>query len=169
MLEQEFWRIVKRAAREKPEKEFQTEYGLTKSQATTLRLESLLVELPPDDVLRFHKLMRQVYERAYRRDLWSAFGLALSGMDEELFRDCVSWLILRGRRQFEKALANPATLSSEVIDADEVVGAGGLADAAFAVLDGTGTLDDFFDLIVYDSPPRTDEWRPGSEQAGAPR
>jgi uncharacterized protein DUF4240 len=169
MLEPEFWRIVNRAVQEKLEQEFRTEFGLTESQATTWRLESLLFELPPDDVLRFHKLMRQVYERAYRRDLWSAFGLALSGMDADLFRDCVSWLILRGRRRFEKTLANPGTLSSEVLDADEVVGAGGLADAAHAVLEGNYELEDFVDLIVYDGPPHADEWRPGSEQAGAPR
>jgi hypothetical protein len=211
MLEQEFWRIVKRAGREKPDKGFRRRYGLTESQATTLRLETLLGELPSCEVLRFHHLMRKVYERAYRWELWAAFGVALSGVDEELFRDCVSWLILRGRRRFTRTLANPDTLSSEVIDADEVVGAGGVPDVAFVALEGTGALDDFFDLIVYEDPPdgqrvpedlpslrrrfpkltakhvpaeltvsnqpvtvvpsrwHADEWRPGSEQAGAPR
>jgi hypothetical protein len=153
MREQEFWRIVKRAGQENHGDGFRRRFRLTESQVTALRLERLLEELPLCEVLRFHHLMRKVYERAYRWELWAAFGIALSGVDEELFRDCVSWLILRGRRRFAKALVNPDALGSAVIDIDEVVGAGAIADVAFSVLEDTDALDDFFDLIVYSEPP----------------
>ncbi|WP_158893282.1 DUF4240 domain-containing protein [Amycolatopsis anabasis] len=71
-----------------------------------------------------------MHRRAYRWDLWTAFGIAIGGADGGEFRDAICWLILRGRRAFTRTLVNPDALSGMDLVPREIEKAGLLATAA---------------------------------------
>ena len=103
----EFWALVDKSRKG-------AEAG-TDEQAD--KLTDLLAALPPDDVVAFMQHFYELRNEAYRWDLWAVAFIINGGCSDDGFLDFRAWLIAKGRKFFEAALAKPE-------DAAKGVGAG---------------------------------------------
>lgn len=74
------------------------------------RLDTLperLAAFKPAAIRDFDKILRSLYARAYRWDVWALAYLLQGGCSDDAFEEFRGWLILQGRKVFEGALANP--------------------------------------------------------------
>jgi hypothetical protein len=78
-----------------------------------------LKALPVEEVVSFEEHMMACLRRAYRYDLWAA-ATVIDGfwVSDDAFHDFRSWLISRGEKVFEKALADPDSLA-RIVGEDE--------------------------------------------------
>lgn len=74
-------------------------------------LESLLVELEPEEIEGFAEIFGELHARAYRWDLWHAAYVIQGGCSDDGFTDFRSGLIGLGREVYENALRDPLTLA----------------------------------------------------------
>lgn len=143
MTERDFWRAIGTARRESARcgsvADLNRQLGTPESALRTRRLERLLEDREVREVLGFHRTLAAVHRRAHRWDLWTAFGIALGGVDRWQFRDAVSWLLLRGGRQFRRALTEPDVLARWDVDEADVASAGAVTTVAHRVLDPADT------------------------------
>ncbi|WP_216206695.1 DUF4240 domain-containing protein [Amycolatopsis aidingensis] len=140
-------------------------------------LDRSLQDRPLADVIAFQQLLIRIHRRAYRWDLWLAFGIALGGADEDRFDDCICWLILQGRRTFARVLVDPDVLAGMEVDPAEVAGSSRLDTLTHEVLiPGMGEslswwqekwLDDVVGSILPIGPPPGAP--PGQDLAAARR
>ncbi|GAB3475039.1 DUF4240 domain-containing protein [Amycolatopsis cihanbeyliensis] len=139
MREHHVWRLIRQARRDTRDHLAGTRDRHsclpTVSGWTALSfLGKSLQDRPLADVVAFQHLLIRIHRRAYRWDLWLAFGIALGGADEDRFDDCICWLVLRGRRAFARVLIDPDTLAGMDLGPMEVSGSGGLATLTHEVL-----------------------------------
>jgi hypothetical protein len=83
-------------------------------------LDGLVADLatkPKNDILDFGARLGKLLDQSYRGDLWGAAYLANGGCSDDAFDYFRGWLVSRGQKVFEAALANP----DSIVDA---VGAG---------------------------------------------
>jgi hypothetical protein len=108
LSEDEFWNLVAetRAAAD----------GATGTQ--TELLEERLADLPPEEILTFARIRRQLDERAYTWDLWGAATVIEDGCSDDCFRDFRAYVISLGRRPYEDAMRDPDSLASIAEDAE---------------------------------------------------
>ncbi|GAA1951912.1 DUF4240 domain-containing protein [Amycolatopsis minnesotensis] len=143
MAERDFWRAIgiarRGSARRGSVADLNRQLGTPESALRVRRLERLLEDREVREVLAFHRALAAVHRRAYRWDLWTAFGIALGGIDRWQFRDAVSWLLLRGGRQYRRALAAPDVLARWDVDDAEIAGAGAVTTVVHRVLDPADT------------------------------
>ena len=78
------------------------------------KLHSDLLELPPNAIESFRDRLDEALERAYRWDLWAAAYIINDGTSDDAFEYFRGWLVSRGRKVFEAALADPESLEALV-------------------------------------------------------
>ena len=78
-------------------------------QATLL--EERLQQLPLPDIIGFQQRLEELHAQSYRTDLWGAAIVIDGNCSEDCFFAFRGWLIGRGRRVYEAALAHPDSLA----------------------------------------------------------
>ena len=106
MLEQEFWDLIDQAR------------GAAAGDMHRLagHIRSRLTELAPADIEDYARFWCASMDAAYRWPLWDAAVVWLGWFGDDAFRDFRSWLISRGRKTFEKVIADPDSLADESDD-----------------------------------------------------
>ncbi|KAA9157204.1 DUF4240 domain-containing protein [Amycolatopsis acidicola] len=97
---------------------------------TLAGVRRLLEEEAAPEVIRFHRELVGVHRRARGWDLLAAFGTLPGAGGIAGFADAISWLVLRGRRDFRRVLADPDELASWAVEPGEIAAAAGLLRAA---------------------------------------
>jgi hypothetical protein len=64
----------------------------------------------PDELIEFQKLLDKRLIAAYTQELWGAGYLMNGGCSDDMFLYFRAWLISRGQKTYEAALADPDTL-----------------------------------------------------------
>ena len=82
-------------------------------------LRDLLAGLPPDEIVSFDRHLSGYHDRADHWDLWGAAYVIGGGCSDDGFLDFRGWLISRGEKVYEEALANPESLVDVVTDHDD--------------------------------------------------
>ena len=98
--EERFWAIVESTAHHAPASPQQTE-----------ALRDALAALPIEQVEEFDRILQQTMASSYSWDLWGAAYVINGGASDDGFEYFRRWLISRGRRVFEAALADPDSLA----------------------------------------------------------
>lgn len=78
------------------------------------RLEALEAALKPlslDDIVSFEMTFRRLLNDAYTWDLWGAAYVIHGGCSDDGFEYFRRWLVSRGRKAYEAALADPDSLA----------------------------------------------------------
>lgn len=96
-----FWEIIDRTATSEADRDAQIE---------ALRLE--LHKLPAAEIEAFERAFQEQQRRAYSWDLWGAAYVMNGGASDDGFEYFQRWLISKGRRVFEAALADPDSLAT---------------------------------------------------------
>ena len=82
-------------------------------------LAEKLEPLAPDEIVEFDRILSEYHDRAYDRDLWAAAYIIGGGCSDDGFMDFRGWLISRGEKVYEAALADPESLAKVVGPDDE--------------------------------------------------
>ena len=84
------------------------------------QLHDLLVdELEADEILAFDKFVHEKLRDAYRFDLWEVAYVMNGGCSDDGFDYFCGWLVGKGRKHYEAALANPEDAAKGVSPDDE--------------------------------------------------
>jgi len=81
-------------------------------------IRSQLVGLQPAAIESFQQLLNAKLNFAYSSNLWGAAYIINGGCSDDGFEYFRCWLISRGRKIFDNAVANPDSLA-DVVDRDE--------------------------------------------------
>ncbi|MFM8271034.1 MAG: DUF4240 domain-containing protein [Gemmata sp.] len=127
-----FWKVVGDAYRLDPFEHFEA-------------LKDRLSELKWFEVVEFQARFDEAVARANALDLWGAAALINGGCSDDGFRDFRVWLVGRGRRAYEAALADPDTLA-DILNGDPVDGFG-LDSAALRVYEAKTGMSDFYSRL----------------------
>jgi hypothetical protein len=120
-------------------------------------LTGKLAALPPEEIVEFDRIFRELMSTAYRWDLWAAAYIIDGGCSDDGFEYFRAWLIAQGERVFRDALADPETLVDRA--EPEVEGEGMLYAAAVAYESRVGA-----DLPGPVASPRDPAGEPWSEE-----
>ncbi|WP_254507309.1 DUF4240 domain-containing protein [Anatilimnocola floriformis] len=96
-----FWKIIAaggREAQDDPDEKLQA-------------IEEKLAKCSPEDLVSFQTLLDERMVEAYTVDLWGAAYLLNGGCSDDGFHYFCLWLISRGQKKFEAAVAQPDSLS----------------------------------------------------------
>jgi hypothetical protein len=104
----EFWEII--------DKSRQAAGGDPYQQLETLG--DLLREISPDEIVSFDYHFSAYHARAYTWDLWGAAYVIGGGCSDDGFMDFRGWLISRGEKVYEAAMANADSLAAVVEEHD---------------------------------------------------
>ncbi len=104
------WALVDRA---------RAEAGDDSPETVSETLVSLLVQLPPAQVVEAGEAYERISRRGYRWPLWGAAYMLNGGCGDDGFDYFRGWLVSRGRAVFEAALADPESLAV-VVTTDEL-------------------------------------------------
>ncbi len=104
MDENEFWGIVDLARRHSGT----DDRGFLDSVAASLRKMTL------NEIIAFDECLMEFRRIAYRSNLWAAAYIINGGCSDDGFEYFRMWLISCGRRAFEEAIEDPATLVSHL-------------------------------------------------------
>ena len=77
-------------------------------------LVDALAKSPKNDILEFGAQLGALMDRSYRGDLWGAAYLANGGCSDDGFDYFRAWLVSRGKKVFEAALADPDSIVDAV-------------------------------------------------------
>ena len=108
-------------------------------------LKDRLTQLSPQAIIEFARTRHRLDQRAYTWNLWGAASVIEDGCSDDCFRDFRGYVISLGRGPYERALANPDSLSSVAQDAEagDWENADNVApDAYSSVTGGDFPLDD---------------------------
>src|SRR5215218_9811101 len=72
-----------------------------------------LSELPASDILDFQRYIDECRVEAYRWDLWAVAYIINGGCSDDGFDYFRGWLISKGRKYFETAMADPARAADD--------------------------------------------------------
>jgi hypothetical protein len=128
MDEPTFWRLVEEARVESE--------GDVDAQAG--RLQTMLAELPADEIMAFDDLLWQMMDRAYRHELWAAAYVINGGCSDDCFDYFCGWLIAQGERVFYDTLRDPEGTLVAVVEEGDIEGEAmlGAADHAYLTKGG---------------------------------
>jgi Protein of unknown function (DUF4240) len=82
---------------------------------------ALLEQLSTDEIIEFEGLFSENFFSSYSWSLWGAAYVIGGGCSDDSFDYFRGWLISRGRKVFDAAVANPDELASLITDEDEEV------------------------------------------------
>ena len=103
----EFWAIIDKARAESGDDD----------EAFLEKVRARLEKLKPQEIVSFDLHYDALRFRAYRKELWGAAYLMNGGCSDDGFEYFRAWLIARGKKVYEKALADPDSLGA-VCDPD---------------------------------------------------
>jgi Protein of unknown function (DUF4240) len=95
-----FWQIIERAAKSEHDPE-----------AHLQALHTALGGLTLDEIIAFEVAFRRYLNQAYTWDLWGAAHVIHGSCSDDGFEYFRRWLVSRGRRIYEAALADPDSLA----------------------------------------------------------
>ncbi|MFJ6381287.1 DUF4240 domain-containing protein [Kitasatospora sp. NPDC092039] len=72
---------------------------------------NLLSTQPRDEIIAADRVLRELLAHSYRNPLWAAAYLINGGCSDDAFDYFRGWLIMQGRRVFERVLADPDSLA----------------------------------------------------------
>jgi hypothetical protein len=134
MEDEEFWSIIdasRRRARNDPEAHIET-------------LTVALGALPEEEIIAFDGRFHEFWVQAYTWDLWAAAYIIGGGCSDDGFMDFRGWLVSKGQKVYETALADPESLLRVVDDVDgecQIEGFQYAAPAAWAEKAGSDEAD----------------------------
>ncbi|MBZ5525150.1 MAG: DUF4240 domain-containing protein [Acidobacteriia bacterium] len=102
----EFWSII-----EKSRKGWDRNHPDGNQDRQLEALEELLSHLPSEEVASFERHFEDLFDRAYRWDLWHAAFIVADGCSDDSFMDFRAWLISMGRSNCEAAFADVETVA----------------------------------------------------------
>jgi hypothetical protein len=104
-----WWDLIERAGEDAEDPDEQTEL-----------LHDLLVdELDADEILEFDTFVQEKLRDAYRGDLWAVAYIMNGGCSDDGFDYFCGWLVGKGKKHYEAALANPEDAAKGVSPDDE--------------------------------------------------
>lgn len=95
-----FWELIDRTTKHDADQDAQIE-----------ALSQELRKLPVAEIEAFERAFQQQQRRAYTWDLWGAAYVMNGGASDDGFEYFQRWLVSRGRKVFEAALADPESLA----------------------------------------------------------
>lgn len=119
MLKSEFWKLID-DTRHEAGGDIDAHLGAFKSA---------LNDLEPNELVSFGHWFDDYYDRADSWELWGAAYVIGGGCSDDGFLDFKGWLVSRGEKVFEAAVAKPDSLA-KVVGPDECCEAEGFAYAA---------------------------------------
>ena len=96
-------------------------------------LTQALGRLAADDIVSFDAHFRATRAHGYTWDLWAVGSLAAGGMSDDAFLDFRAYLIGRGREIWERAVADPDSITDDLdrhLNGEAIGASEGLAYAA---------------------------------------
>ncbi|MBD3882340.1 DUF4240 domain-containing protein [Phormidium tenue FACHB-886] len=105
MTEAQFWEIIELSRK-----------GGCESQGN--RLQAILFERSPQEIVAFDRCLRQKLIESYRWDLWGVAYLINGGCSEDGFVYFRGWLIAQGQQAYKAILADPQRIL-EFLTGDE--------------------------------------------------
>jgi hypothetical protein len=108
MEKQDFWKLID-ASRHAAE-------GNAEEQIETLTAQ--VADLSPGEIVAFDRILSEYHARAYDWGLWGAAYVIGGGCSDDGFMDFRGWLISRGEKDYEAALADPESLLDVVTESD---------------------------------------------------
>ncbi len=103
--EDQFWAIVERSLKFKDDQEKQEAFLVREVE-----------QLSPKEMVGFDLRTKQLLRDSYNGDLWCAAYIMNGGCSDDGFEYFRCWLISRGRKVYEAAMANPDNLITEVAE-----------------------------------------------------
>jgi len=82
-------------------------------------VELLSTTLSADEVLAFDRFLQERIRDAFRADLWAVAYIMNGGCSDDGFDYFLGWLICKGKKHYEAALANPEDAAKGVSPDDE--------------------------------------------------
>jgi hypothetical protein len=73
-------------------------------------IREALLQLPPEEIYDFDRIMLDYHALSFRRDLWAAAYIINGGCSDDGFEYFRLWLIGQGQKVFEAALQKPESL-----------------------------------------------------------
>jgi Protein of unknown function (DUF4240) len=110
------------------------------------KLNSTLASLSPEDIVGFGQTFDRYTNAAYTADLWGAAHLINGGASDDGFIYFRCWLVGRGKKVYETALANPDSLA-DVVAPQQLYGES-ICGAALGAWRELGLSDDAY-LAAY--------------------
>src|SRR5215831_6426422 len=107
MTTTEFWNIVEKSKR-----------GTEGSDEQAEKLEELLSNLPPEEIVSFESVFTEFLFTSYRWDLWGVAFLLCGGCGDDSFDYFRAWLIGRGQKFYEDAMKDPESIARKVTEDD---------------------------------------------------
>jgi len=117
---EQFWKLI-----ESSRKGFDPNRRDGNMEEQCEELKTLLLKLPPTEIVDFRDHLLARMNAAFHWDLWGAAYIIASGCSDDGFADFRGWLVSMGRRVFEDAVSNPQSLI-------DVADAPGVEDVFFA-------------------------------------
>jgi hypothetical protein len=93
--------------------------GAEDSEAQAEQLEALVKELALEDIVAFDRFVQERIRDAFRSDLWAVAYIMNGGCSDDGFDYFLGWLVGRGKKHYEAALANPEEAARGVSADDE--------------------------------------------------
>ena len=110
MDEARFWQLIEQSRENEPDCEKQTE-----------RLVQLLLQLEPEEIIKFDRIFGIQSDKAYRWDLWAVAYIINGGGSDDGFYYFRCWLIAQGKEFFEAVLEQPDKAAERIKEDDEWV------------------------------------------------
>jgi len=107
MTTSEFWKIVEKS-----------KHGTESADEQAERLEQLLSELPPAEIVSFENIFTELRYAAYRWDLWGVAYILCGGCGDDSFDYFRSWVIGRGQKFYEDATKDPESIARKITEDD---------------------------------------------------
>jgi hypothetical protein len=104
MAEDRFWALIARTTAYEADPDRQVE-----------DLHRALNALPADEIVAFARAFQREQRRSYSWDLWGAAYVINGGASDDGFEYFQRWLISKGRKVFEAALADPDSLGDLIV------------------------------------------------------
>lgn len=123
-------------------------------------LHSLLSKLEPEEIVAFDRLFSELHLHAYDWSLWGAAYVIGGGCSDDGFSDFRGWLISRGQKVYEQAMASPDSLADAVAEDEETQVEGFEYAPRQAWSEVTGQDEDAFPEhgMPYPASPKGSSW-----------
>jgi hypothetical protein len=108
MKDAEFWSLIDEARQQAGD-------DLDQMEA---ELMDVLSTLPPGKIEDFSEILCSKVDAAYNWNLWGAAYVINGGCSDDGFEYFRAWLVSRGQRAYENALAKPDSLADVLVDGD---------------------------------------------------
>ncbi|HTN76729.1 MAG TPA: DUF4240 domain-containing protein [Pirellulaceae bacterium] len=103
----EFWKIIDKSRR-----------GAESDEEQAEKLQAILSTLPAEEIRAFDKIFTELRFAAYHWDIWGVAYILCGGCGDDGFDYFRAWLIGRGQKVYEAALADAQSIAKKVTEDD---------------------------------------------------